>query len=251
MSQTSSPTSSRRSPGFRRKLALAAWATLALGQIALVWGANVALDETETAGLEPFYEYGTAIGNTVVYGILVGLTVAIARLVGDPADALGLRTFAGRWVWAALGVVLAAGLVTVVLALVTGVDAGEEQGYLPDTWRPDRAGAIAANALVAVLVAPLGEELFFRGLGVSVLSVFGSAAAVVVSGLAFGLAHGLLVGLLPLALFGVGLAWVRMRARSVWPGFVAHAAYNGAALALGLACLSDPACRGEALAAIL
>ncbi len=248
MSTTSAPTSTSRARAPRRALALAAWVVLAAGQIALVYSANYAIDETETGGLEPFYEYRTAIWNTVAYAVLAGLTVAIARLLAHPTAALGLRPFAHRWVWAAIGVVVAAGVLTAVIAIASGVDAGEEQGYLPDTWRPDRAGAVAANAVVAVAVAPLVEELFFRGLGVSVLSVLGSMAAVVVSGLAFALAHGLLVGLAPLALFGVGLAWVRFRSRSVWPGFIAHALYNGAALTLGLLCLSNPTCRGEAAA---
>lgn len=249
MSTTSSPTSTAPSRAPRRTLALAAWALLAAGQIALAYSANYALEESETGGLDPFYQYGTAIGNAVVYAVLAGLTIAIARLLGDPATALGVRRFRQRWVWAAIGVVVAAGIVTAIIAAASGVDAGEEQGFLPETWRPDRAGAIAANAVVAVAVAPLVEEFFFRGLGVSVLSVLGSTAAVVVSGLAFGLAHGLFAGLAPLAVFGIGLAWVRVRSGSVWPGFIAHALYNGAALTLGLACLSDPACRAEAVGA--
>jgi membrane protease YdiL (CAAX protease family) len=36
---------------------------------------------------------------------------------------------------------------------------------------------------------------------------------------------------------GVGLAWVRIRAESVWPGVIAHAAYNGVALAVLFATL--------------
>ncbi len=246
MSTTSSPTSTRHSRTPRRTLALAAWALLAAGQIALVYSANYALEETETGGLDPFYEYGTAIGNALVYAVLAALTVAIARLLTDPTGALGLRPFGQRWVWTAIGVVVAVGILTAAIAAASGVDAGEEQGYLPDTWRPDRAGAIVANGVVAIGVAPLVEELFYRGLGVSVLSVLGSSAAVVVSGLAFALAHGLLVGLAPLALFGIGLAWVRLRSTSIWPGFIAHALYNGAALALGLLCLSDPSCRPDA-----
>src|SRR5215210_5080461 len=117
MSTTSSPTSTTPSRAPRRTLALTAWAVLAAGQIALVYSANYALDETETGGLEPFYEYGTAIGNAAVYAVLAGLTVAIARLLRDPATALGLRRFRQRWVWAAIGVVVAAGIVTAIIAV--------------------------------------------------------------------------------------------------------------------------------------
>ena len=53
--------------------------------------------------------------------------------------------------------------------------------------------------------------------------------------MAFGFAHGLLVALPPLIVFGLGLAWVRVRSDSVWPGFIAHAAYNAIGIAISVA----------------
>src|SRR5918996_1456379 len=50
--------------------------------------------------------------------------------------------------------------------------------------------------------------------------------------ISFGVVHGILGALPPLALFGVGLAWVRLRSASVWPSFVAHAVYNGLGILL-------------------
>jgi membrane protease YdiL (CAAX protease family) len=58
---------------------------------------------------------------------------------------------------------------------------------------------------------------------------------VVGTAVAFGLAHGILVALPPLIVFGLGLAWVRLRSDSVWPGFIAHAAYNAVGIALAVA----------------
>jgi uncharacterized protein len=43
----------------------------------------------------------------------------------------------------------------------------------------------------------------------------------------FGLVHGILGALPPLVLFGIGLAWVRLRSASLWPGVIGHVAYNG------------------------
>ena len=242
MQTTSSPTSSERSRTSRPRAALAAWLALATLQIVLVVAATIAVDEDDVG--ETLYDYGSAVGNGAVYLVLLGLTIGIANLHGDVRDTLGLRRFTGRWVWLALAVVTAVAVFTFAISRLFGIDPGEEQGILPDEWRPERAGAIAANGFVVVAIAPLVEELFFRGVGVRVLSVWGSVAAVLVSGVAFGLAHGLLIGLAPLALFGIGLAWVRLRSASVWPGVIAHALYNGAVLALGLACLSDAECRG-------
>ena len=84
-------------------------------------------------------------------------------------------------------------------------------------------------------LAPFAEELFYRGLGVTALRVLGAPIAIVGSGLAFGLAHGLLVALPPLVIFGIALAYVRLRYQSVVPAMLAHATYN--ALGLGLAFL--------------
>src|ERR671918_493071 len=36
----------------------------------------------------------------------------------------------------------------------------------------------------------------------------------------------------PLALFGIGLAWVRAASGSVWPGVIAHMTYNGVGIGL-------------------
>ena len=68
----------------------------------------------------------------------------------------------------------------------------------------------------------------------SLLLPFGSVAAVLLTSLAFGLAHGL-VGALPvLFAFGVGLAYIRLRQNSVVPGMVLHGLFNAIALALAV-----------------
>jgi membrane protease YdiL (CAAX protease family) len=174
------------------------------------------------------YDYGFAFGSLIVYGILVLVTLAIAALLGEPLPAVGIKRFAWRWIWIALGLIL------LVLGLASALEpvlhAGEEQGFQPDTWQPDRAGAFALNAVVAATVVPFGEELFFRGLGVRVLLPFGALTAVVVTALAFGLGHGLFSALPVLVPFALALGWVRLRSDSVWPGVIAHGFYNGTAL---------------------
>jgi hypothetical protein len=188
-------------------------------------GASTAEDDPNV-----LYDYAFAIGSVVIYGILVGITFAVAARLGRPLEAAGLKRFRWRWVGIAIGLIL---LVLILGQLLEPLlHAGDKQGLEPDEWRPDRAGAFALNAIVASTVVPFAEELFFRGVGVRVWLPLGGAAAVVITALAFGLAHGILVALPILVPFALALGWVRWRSDSVWPGVIAHGFYNGSALLL-------------------
>ncbi len=96
-----------------------------------------------------------------------------------------------------------------------------------------------AIALCTVVGAPFFEELFFRGVLMRALArLFGTwgrwvgpALAVVVSGVAFGLAHYEPLQLLGLSLFGVILGAVSYRTGRLGMNMVAHATFNGLALA--------------------
>jgi membrane protease YdiL (CAAX protease family) len=80
-------------------------------------------------------------------------------------------------------------------------------------------------------VAPFVEELTYRGLGfAAVRDAHGAAAAIVITALAFGLAHGLVEALPVLTIFGAILAWLRLRTESVYPTMMLHSLFNGIAL---------------------
>jgi membrane protease YdiL (CAAX protease family) len=175
------------------------------------------------------YTWSAAIGGLVQLGIVLGIVLAIAR--GRPKDEyLGLRRPSS---WG-----LAAGLIVLVLIGVFALSAvlspllhpGEEQGLVPNTWHPDRAAPFVANFLVVAVLAPIVEEITFRGLGYKLIEPFGKWTAILVVGLLFGLAHGLVEALPILAAFGAGLAYVRMRTGSVYPGMIVHSAFNSLVL---------------------
>ena len=220
MQTTSSPTSTRRSRR-RNPVPLAIWLSISAGLIALAFWAPSEDGATEDA----LYDVGLAVNGLFFYGIVIGASFLIALAYDRPLRALGFRRFRLRWLWIALGIVVLT--IVVALGLEPVLHGGEQQGLAPDEWQPEHATAFALNTAVVVLLAPFAEELFFRGLGVRALAVLGGLAAILVSGIVFGLVHGILGALPPLALFGVGLAWVRLRSASVWPSFIAHAAYNG------------------------
>jgi uncharacterized protein len=250
MEPTSSPTSSEPSPvsehGADRR-PFAAWSVLVAALILLAFAGRAGGGTDDDAG-QAFFEYAFSASAVVFYGIMVGLTLLIARFYARPREALGLRRFPLRYVW--LGLAVAVGGIVVSASLEPLLRAGEAQGLTPERWENDRAPAFVLSALAVVVVAPFAEELLFRGLGTRVLAFAGTAVAIVVTALAFALVHGLLVAVPSLGIFALGLAWLRIRSDSVWPAVVAHAAYNlvGVLLALYLSLNPDEA---RALAALL
>jgi CAAX protease family protein len=217
-------------PDTRHGGRLAAWAILVLLLAVASYGARLADSKTPD---DILYRWSTVVGALIQYAIMLVIIVAIARGLKSPL--LALVRPAAVWRAAklaaiALGVILAA-----TAALSPFLDAGDEQGLVPDNWDGSRAVPFLANTLVVVLVAPFVEELMFRGLGVSLLLPFvGPILAILVTGIAFGLAHGLVLGLPVLSIFGVALAWLRWKTGSVYPGMVVHGIFNAAALAAAI-----------------
>jgi membrane protease YdiL (CAAX protease family) len=85
------------------------------------------------------------------------------------------------------------------------------------------------------VLAPIVEELIFRGFGVTAIRSFVSSAATVLwVGIAFGVWHGLVIAFPALATLGAILAIVRLRTRSVYPTMVMHALFNGVTLILAV-----------------
>jgi membrane protease YdiL (CAAX protease family) len=213
-------------PTPRQWRALGLWLLVAGIQVLAAFGLRGG-DESND-GAEPLYEYSLAIGSLVIYAILIGITFWIGSNYPDRRSALGLKSFPRSSLWLAVAVVVAGLIVSAVLEPI--LHAGEEQGLAPDRWEPSKTVPFLVNALVIVTVVPFTEELFFRGLGVTVFRIFGSTVAILATGLVFGLAHGIPAAIPALGFFGVCLAWLRVKSDSVWPGVVAHSLYNGLGL---------------------
>ena len=82
--------------------------------------------------------------------------------------------------------------------------------------------------LAVVLMAPLVEELLFRGVIYDALCAFVPAgAAVVFQAMLFGSTHGTLLWILYSTLIGCVLGYVRKRTNSLWPCILMHGAFNG------------------------
>lgn len=118
----------------------------------------------------------------------------------------------------------------------------------PETLNPfgpllrDRWGRFSVTVL-AIGIAPVVEEFFFRGLIQRPLERrYGAAAGITGAAALFALIH-LLPWVLPLHFFlGLVFGWAVYVTRSIWAGTLLHAANNAAAV-LGLQGIEDPLTR--------
>jgi len=181
------------------------------------------------------YRYSSSVAALIQYGLMLGILLLIARGLSR-RDVFALRRprswrrALGLALLALLTIYLAAFVYERALSLFGDWSPTDEQGLVPNGWDSSRAGAFVAFFLVVTFVAPVVEELTYRGLGVFLLQPWGSVVAIGLTGFLFGAAHGLLVALPILTIFGIVVAWLRVRTDSIFPGMALHAAFNGIAL---------------------
>ncbi|TMK38671.1 MAG: CPBP family intramembrane metalloprotease [Actinobacteria bacterium] len=175
------------------------------------------------------------IGGLVVQDLgLVAAAIVFAGRVGRRplAPDFGLRR--SRW---RLGIGLAVGGLAATLLftlLWTNLLGAHQPEHLPRDLGADRS--LAARLAVAgavALVAPVCEELFFRGYFYAALRNWrGPLTAALLTGVTFGLVHGTstpAVYLVPLSFFGVVLCLMYQRTGSLYPGIVLHSINNSLA----------------------
>lgn len=202
---------------------LVAWALLVGLLIVLAYASRA------SGPIDPqvLYRWSTAFGSLIQDGVILVVVLAIARgnrallALRRPADArralvLLLAALLSIYAWEAVYSALA--------------HPGNEQGLTPAHWEPRHAAAYVVNGIVICTWIPFVEELTFRGLGYGLLERFGRWPAILVVGLAFGLAHGLVLSLPVIVVFGWVLAWVRAETGSVVPGMLLHGTFNLVAL---------------------
>jgi membrane protease YdiL (CAAX protease family) len=225
-------------PGFWWRVLMPFVAVLG-GLIALVVAAVVTLLFASNQVADAI---STMIGSVVILGI--GLMIVRHLPRHERRRIFALK--AGIPVTVAMGLSAGLGLV-VVTAVIIGVGTAIDPGVRDRTQgigSPLGTSAVAASLVVfsIVVLAPLGEELLFRGVllrGLVRRLPFWPSA--VVAAVVFGACHAdvwlylFWPRFLALAVTGVGLAWLN-RDRGYWCGVTAHATINGlATLALLIA----------------
>lgn len=162
------------------------------------------------------------------------LVLLLAARRGVSLRDLGLRT-PPAWGWVMLAVVSAYGALTayyLALFLVESLTGWDLAGLRQGNGIPEGIARtpliLVVMGLALVAAAPLGEELFFRGLFYRGLAGLTRPwIGLVVSGVAFSLVHVNLGVALPFAVIGMVFAAVYRASGSLWTSIAAHAIVNG------------------------
>lgn len=209
---------------------------------ALIVGAIVSLIAASTA-VAIFNGGELTVGGTLVQltSTQVGLLAVTGGLIVAPRALVGLRLLPSTRVWrsVAVGLILAIPawvgvslLANLVATVLRSLGLEQDTGIVDAVMNRADPTVIV---LAVVLVAPIAEELFFRGVVYNAwerehgtrVAVFGSAAL-------FAAIHASLYLFLPIFVLGVVLALVYRSTRSLLATIALHAGFNAITVAITL-----------------
>ena len=183
--------------------------------------------------------FGTVVILTVTH---LGLLGSAALFVAAPRALAGVRLLPERGLWrsVALGLGLSvpawigAQLIgAVVVRLLELVDMRPDVGGVTEEALARADPAILVVALV--IVAPIAEEVFFRGVVFNAwLREYGPTRALVGSAVLFGFIHGSVFLFLPIVALGIVLALVYRHTASLPAAIALHVGFNGITVTLVL-----------------
>lgn len=210
---------------------LAGWCALIVFMAAVAYASQLS---SGPPAKDVAYQWSSSILGLVQYGVILGI-LALITLGLDRRSFLAFRR-PTSWLRAFGIAVVVLIAVFVVGAIVSQFGNPErEQGLIPQNWDSSKIAPFTAFAIVVVVVAPIVEELQFRGVGYGLLERFGRTAAILLVGISFGLVHGLIAGFPVIAVFGIGLAYLRSSTDSIYPCILLHASFNAFGLIVGVA----------------
>lgn len=181
-------------------------------------------------------------------GLSASMELALALLLGQAIllvmtvlftpwpqwrQVLGWRRVPLRWgsIFGAAALYVGASFLLGLLSLVIMTRLGlpletTRQEVLESVFRTTDPLIVWLTPLALSIIAPFGEELFFRGLVYGLLRPAGRFWATAVSALAFAVLHLEPAAFLGHLGFGVYLALLRERTGSVWPSVATHGVAN-------------------------
>ncbi|MFC4351412.1 CPBP family intramembrane glutamic endopeptidase [Fodinicurvata halophila] len=168
--------------------------------------------------------------------ILTALLLVVVMRRGLSLQSLGLVRTEQKWVLRGILLAIAAiPAVAVVNIVVSSLRGAPLENPQIDLLNPGSlsAGPVLLTLFAAGLVAPVVEEVVFRGFFYGWLKTrFGLPLSMAVSAGLFSLLHGIAILIPALFVVGLMLSWVYEKSGSLWPAIVMHSAFNTIMLGL-------------------
>jgi membrane protease YdiL (CAAX protease family) len=215
-----------------------------IGLVVLVYFALTAMPGAPSeVPLEKKFTAQALIGSMVFQLMLMGMVVGFMSWRAKPAEWLGLRwqswplAFAIApltvfFMWCLMGALHLSGW-NGWLERSLGIDSMQEAVKL--LQESQDVLVVGLMAVAAVLVAPVAEEVVFRGYLYPAGKRFcGPVGGVLFSSLVFAAAHGNVVALAPLFVLAVLLCAIYEFTGSLWACIAVHFLFNGATVAVQL-----------------
>jgi membrane protease YdiL (CAAX protease family) len=207
-------------------LALGAAAILFIPTIAVVIAAILGVDVTDSKAAQQ-----VALAASLPFELTL-LLIALALTVGRKRASwrsLGFRPLALNMVWVPPAVVVGAFLSVEVYSQIASAIGGDN--FLPksnlDQDVLDQTAFVVLAGILALVLAPLVEETFFRGfLFGGLFKRFSFFTAALISGFLFALAHGQPTLLIPFTFVGMLFAAGYAYTGSLWTTIAAHFMFN-------------------------
>lgn len=98
-------------------------------------------------------------------------------------------------------------------------------GYNPITNQNDNK-IYLIGILYVTIIAPIIEEIIFRGWMLKVLKKYGTVTAIIISSLTFGIFHGTVYQSIPTIFIGIILAILTIKSKSLIPSMIVHLCSN-------------------------
>lgn len=173
--------------------------------------------------------YQLLIDNTMTFSLISGvLTLMVIlifyRICGKrPSEALWIRRVPAPTLWE--GAALAPGLYLVVTLVLAALPEAWMESYSEASAGLDAGGVL--GVLAVAVVAPVVEELIFRGLIMTRLSrAMPGWLAILLSAAIFGACHGHPVWFCYAFVLGALFGLMDWKAGSIWPSILGHVAFN-------------------------
>lgn len=199
---------------------------------------SIGAEQEKTVKLSP----ALLVSNIIFQAGMVGILVLAMAFRVRISEWLGLRWKHWPWVfligpltvvamWTVFAVIQVSGYMRWMESI--GVETVQDTVKLLQESKDPVV--IALMAAAAVIVAPVCEEIVFRGYLYGAAKKFaGAAGAALFSGIIFGMAHGSVAAMLPLCVFGVVLAVIYEKTGSIWAPMFVHFCFNAATVAVQL-----------------